>query len=201
MKYTGNIPIPDLTKGLEMIPQAVQYRGQMAAARDKARADKLAKANENRAKVMGALSAFDQDFHPLAKDGVMQAYGMLQQEILPLMMQENGYELAKPKVDQWIKASSRYLLNSDMMDAWQQYPLYLDPSSDAYQTRSAQLPADRMLYASEQEMQQNWNYQTKGLMSDVNVQMNPDGSFVLMGMPLDRNGNAMAAGPIDMRLH
>jgi hypothetical protein len=201
VKYTGNIPIPDLTKGLEMIPQAVQYRGKMSAARDKARAEKMAKANENRAKVMGALGAFDQNFHPLAKEGVMEAYGQLQQEIMPLMFQENGHLLAQPKVEQWIKASSRYLLNDDMMEAWQKYPLYLDQNSDAYQTRSASLPADRMLYASEREMQENWTYQTKGLMSDIEVKMNPDGSFVLMGMPMDREGNALGAAPIDMRLH
>lgn len=201
MKYTGNIPIPDLTKGLEMIPQAVQYRGQLAAAREKARAEKMAKANENRAKVMAALGSFDQNFHPLAKEGVMDAYGQLQQQLLPLMFQENGYLKAQPMVDQWIKASSRYLLNEEMTEAWQKYPLYLDQSSDAYQTRSASLPADRMLYASENEMKDAWNYQTKGLMSDIEVKMNPDGSFVLMGMPLDRQGNALSAAPIDMRLH
>ena len=55
MKYTGKIAIPDLTKGMEMIPQAYIARNKAYAAGRKQQADALKAANDARSKTLAQL--------------------------------------------------------------------------------------------------------------------------------------------------
>jgi len=204
MKYTGKIAIPDLTKGMEMIPQAYIARNKAYAAGRKQQADALKAANDARSKALAQLGGIEQDIHPFYKPYVTEAWERFKSEEVPQILAMDpslAPGMMKMKYESFVSSVDKYKVNQDMINKAQEYPGYIDPNTESYSTMQASLPADRRLNASMQEFQEKWNYQTKGLLQGAHNVYNRDGSFSVMGFDVDpTTGQPVSATEIDGRM-
>jgi hypothetical protein len=204
MRYTGKIAIPDLTKGMELIPQAYIARNKQYAAARKQQADALKAANEARAKALSQLGGIEQDYHPFFKPMVMEEWDRFITERVPeILAMDPSIAPGVMKVEYENKknSSAKYLVDQDMIAASHDYANFIDPQSEAYNTMQSSLPADRRLNASMQEFQEKWNYQTKGLMQNAHVVRGNNGTFSIMGMDVDpKTGEPIDGTEIDGRM-
>lgn len=204
MKYTGKIAIPDLTKGMEMIPQAYIARNKTYAAGRKRQADALKAANDARSKALAQLGGIEQDIHPFYKPYVTEAWERFKSEEVPKILAMDPSVAPgemKMKYESLVSSVDKYKVNQAMIDKAQEYSGYIDPNTESYSAMQASLPADRRLNASMEEFQNKWSYQTKGLLQNAHNVYNPDGSFSVMGFDVDpTTGQAISATEIDGRM-
>jgi hypothetical protein len=191
VRYTGKIPIPDLTKGMEMIPQAILARNKQAQAARKLQAEGIKAANEQYAKALGEVGGISQNTHPFFVPYVQEAYDHFRNVEVPQILAGNpatAQAEIKRKFENFSNSVDKYLTNPDMMSAMAQYADYMEgPGNTLFDATQKNLAADRRLNPSLEEFNSKRNYQMKGLMSGAHNVYNPDGSFSVMGLEVDPN--------------
>lgn len=204
MRYTGKIPIPDLTKGMEMIPQAILARNKQAMAARKLQAEGIKAANKQYAEALGEVGGISQNVHPFAVPLVQEAYDHFRNVRVPELLAQNP-ATAKAEIamefQNFSNSVDKYLTNSDMMTAYAQYADYMEgPGNTLFDAKQKTLAADRMLSPSLEEYGSKRDYQMKGLLSGAHNVYNPDGSFSIMGLEIDpKTGQPRADMEIDLR--
>lgn len=191
MRYTGKIPIPDLTQGMEMIPQAILARNKQAQANRKLQAEGIKAANEQYAKALGEVGGISQNIHPFFVPYVQEAYDHFRNVEVPQILAGNpatAQAEIKRRFENFSNSVDKYLTNPDMMSSMAQYADYMEgPGNTLFDATQKNLAADRRLNPSLEEFNRKRNYQMKGLMSGAHNVYNPDGSFSVMGLETDPN--------------
>jgi hypothetical protein len=204
VRYTGKIPIPDLTKGMEMIPQAILARNKQAQAARKLQAEGIKAANKQYAEALGEVGGINQNVHPFAVPLVQEAYDHFRNVRVPQLLAQSP-ATAKAQIamefQNFSNSVDKYLTNSDMMTAYAQYSDYmLGPGNELFDAKQKTLAADRRLNPTLEEFNSKRDYQMKGLMSGAHNVYNPDGSFSIMGLEIDpKTGQPRADMEIDLR--
>lgn len=163
-------------------------RDALQAQSKKAQADAMKAVNAERFKIQGMLGGIMQEAHPLATPLVQEAYGKLQQDLVPLMFQEGGAEAAKFYINNFTRDLEKYLINSDMRDAESNMTAMIDPSSAQYLDADKQLGALYHPVVTPLHVKSAQDYQYKGLMQDMRLEYK-NGSFSIMGRQVDPEQN------------
>jgi hypothetical protein len=156
----------------------------LTAERQKAQAKKAADQQAEQAKILGMMGGLYEDTHPYALPFIEEAYGMLQQEIMPLMYTPNGSEAAKLYIANWKRDAAKYQQSDPMKEARKNMQAMLDPQSTAYREAKKQAGALYRPMVSLDDVEAADSYQFSKLMEGAELEYK-NGSFTIKGLAYD----------------
>jgi len=156
----------------------------LTAERQKAQAKKAADQQAEQAKILGMMGGLYEDTHPYALPFIQEAYGMLQQEIMPLMYMPNGSEAAKLYIENWKRDAAKYQESPEMKAARKNMQSMLDPQSTAYREAKKQAGALYRPMVSLDDVEAADSYQFSKLMEGAELEYK-NGSFTIKGLAYD----------------
>jgi len=156
----------------------------LTAERQKAQAKKAADQQAEQAKILGMMGGLYEDTHPYALPFMQEAYGMLQQEIMPLMYMPNGSEAAKLYIENWKRDAAKYQESPEMKAARKNMQSMLDPQSTAYREAKKQAGALYRPMVSLDDVEAADSYQFSKLMEGAELEYK-NGSFTIKGLAYD----------------
>lgn len=194
--YRNKLAVPqyyvgDLSQAYVQGRQLALSRQQIDAKKDaldlerqKAQAKKAADQQAEQAKILGMMGGLYEDTHPYALPFIEEAYGMLQQEIMPLMYMPNGSEAAKLYIANWKRDAAKYQESPEMKAARTNMQAMLDPQSTAYREAKKQAGALYRPMVSLDDVEAADSYQFSKLMEGAELEYK-NGSFTIKGLAYD----------------
>ena len=152
--------------------------------RQKAQAKKAQDQQAEQAKILGMMGGLYEKSHPYALPFLDEAYGMLQEDIMPLMYTPNGSDIAKLYIENFKRDASKYQQSDDMKAARTNMRAMLDPQSSAYREAKKQAGALYRPSVSLDDIAAADNYQYTKLMQGGELEYK-NGSFTIKGLAYD----------------
>lgn len=164
--------------------QVDNAKNKLDAERQKAQAKKAQDQQAEQAKILGMMGGLYEKTHPFALPYIEEAYGKLQEELMPLMYTPNGSEVAKLYIDNWKRDAAKYQQSDDMQAARTNMRSMLDPQSSAYREAKKNAGALYRPSVSLDDIEAADNYQYSKIMEGAELEYK-NGSFTIKGLAYD----------------